>query len=130
MVALPLLAKVAWDLLSNGDAELEPVYPFCAYLFLCSIFVAMTNQVRLLRMNNFSCMQLIFCLVDPQMVAHVLGPAALGHLPARLSPDTTQTSSPHPPCGTPRNLFLYYHRLAQLAPREDPVSESINLPDE
>lgn len=45
MVSLPLLGKVAWDLMATSGSEMEQAYPLCAYLFLCSIFVAMTNQV-------------------------------------------------------------------------------------
>lgn len=45
MVSLPILGKVAYDLLTKNNVEREQSYPLCAYLFLCSIFVAMTNQV-------------------------------------------------------------------------------------
>lgn len=45
MISLPILAKVAYELLTKSGSEREQSYPFCAYLFLCSIFVAMTNQV-------------------------------------------------------------------------------------
>lgn len=45
MVSLPILGKVAYDLMTRSAADREESYPFCAYLFLCSIFVAMTNQV-------------------------------------------------------------------------------------
>lgn len=46
MVALPILVKVTWIFFSCSRAEIQVEYPFCAYLFLCSIFVAITNQVR------------------------------------------------------------------------------------
>lgn len=44
MVALPILGKLAWIFFRSSPTELEVAYPFCAYLFLCSIFVAITNQ--------------------------------------------------------------------------------------
>lgn len=46
MVALPILGKVAYNFLAQNSTEIQDDYPFSAYLFLCSIFVAMTNQVR------------------------------------------------------------------------------------
>lgn len=45
MVALPILAAVAYNFLTKSPAEIQDHYPISAYLFLCSIFVAMTNQV-------------------------------------------------------------------------------------
>lgn len=45
MISLPILGKVAYDLLAKNSIDREQSYPLCAYLFLCSIFVAMTNQV-------------------------------------------------------------------------------------
>lgn len=52
MVSLPLLGKVAWDLMATSGSEMEQAYPLCAYLFLCSIFVAMTNQVSRMQLTN------------------------------------------------------------------------------
>lgn len=46
MVALPILASVAYNFLTKSPTEIQDCYPISAYLFLCSIFVAMTNQVR------------------------------------------------------------------------------------
>lgn len=46
MVALPILAAVAFNFLTKSPTEIQDHYPISAYLFLCSIFVAMTNQVR------------------------------------------------------------------------------------
>lgn len=45
MVALPILAALAYNFLVKNPAEIQQDYPISAYLFLCSIFVAMTNQV-------------------------------------------------------------------------------------
>lgn len=45
MIALPILSKLTWIFYSCSRAEIQVEYPFCAYLFLCSIFVAVTNQV-------------------------------------------------------------------------------------
>lgn len=45
MVALPILAALAYNFLAKNPAEIQQDYPISAYLFLCSIFVAMTNQV-------------------------------------------------------------------------------------
>lgn len=45
MVALPILGKLTWIFFSCSRSEIQVEYPFCAYLFLCSIFVAVTNQV-------------------------------------------------------------------------------------
>lgn len=46
MIALPILGKLTWIFYSCSRAEIQVEYPFCAYLFLCSIFVAITNQVN------------------------------------------------------------------------------------
>jgi plasmanylethanolamine desaturase len=46
MVTLPILLKLTWIFASSTKSEIEAEFPFCAYLFLCSIFVAITNQVR------------------------------------------------------------------------------------
>ena len=45
MVALPILGKLTWIFFSNSQIEIETQYPFCTYLFFCTIFVAVTNQV-------------------------------------------------------------------------------------
>lgn len=47
MVALPILVKLAYNFLVKSNAEINQDFPISAYLFLCSIFVAMTNQVYL-----------------------------------------------------------------------------------
>lgn len=46
MIALPILLKLTWIFASSNEAEIKVEYPFCAYLFLCSIFVAITNQIH------------------------------------------------------------------------------------
>ncbi|CAO1316711.1 unnamed protein product [Diamesa serratosioi] len=46
MVALPILAKLTWIFCTKSRAEIQADYPLCAYLFLCSIFVAVTNQIH------------------------------------------------------------------------------------
>lgn len=46
MVALPILGKLAWNFLTRTSIEIQHDYAFSAYLFLCSIFVAMTNQIH------------------------------------------------------------------------------------
>lgn len=45
MIAIPILVKLAYGFLANSDTQIQVDYAFSAYLFLCSIFVAMTNQV-------------------------------------------------------------------------------------
>lgn len=45
MVALPILAILAYNFLLKSNAEIQQNYPISAYFFLCSIFVALTNQV-------------------------------------------------------------------------------------
>lgn len=52
MVALPILGKLTWIFFSCSRAEIQVEYPFCAYLFLCSIFVAITNQASFLKLLN------------------------------------------------------------------------------
>lgn len=46
MVALPILSKLAYNFLAKSSAEIHQDFAMSAYLFLCSIFVAMTNQVK------------------------------------------------------------------------------------
>jgi len=45
MVALPILIKLTFNFLTKTNSEIQLEFAFSAYLFLCSIFVAMTNQV-------------------------------------------------------------------------------------
>lgn len=45
MVAVPLLATLAYKFLTRSNHEIQQDFAWSAYLFLCSIFVAMTNQV-------------------------------------------------------------------------------------
>lgn len=45
MIAIPILVKLAYGFLARTDSQIQMDYAFSAYLFLCSIFVAMTNQV-------------------------------------------------------------------------------------
>jgi plasmanylethanolamine desaturase len=47
MIAIPILGKLTWIFFAYPNAEIQAQYPFCAYLFLCSIFVAITNQVNI-----------------------------------------------------------------------------------
>ncbi|EDS26894.1 ubiquitin-conjugating enzyme [Culex quinquefasciatus] len=47
MVALPLLGKLAWNFFTRTNAEIQQEYALSAYLFLCSIFIAMTNQANM-----------------------------------------------------------------------------------
>lgn len=51
MVAVPILAILAYNFLSKTHEQIQADYPISAYLFLCSIFVAMTNQVIGFRIN-------------------------------------------------------------------------------
>lgn len=46
MVALPILAWLAWQFCTHSADQIRQEFAVSAYLFLCSIFVAMTNQVR------------------------------------------------------------------------------------
>uniref|UniRef100_A0A336LYN7 CSON008494 protein n=1 Tax=Culicoides sonorensis TaxID=179676 RepID=A0A336LYN7_CULSO len=46
MIAIPILLKLAYGFLAKTDSQIQLDYAFSAYLFLCSIFVAMTNQIH------------------------------------------------------------------------------------
>ncbi|XP_059613685.1 plasmanylethanolamine desaturase 1 [Phlebotomus argentipes] len=46
MIAIPILGRLAYNFLSRSQAEIQQDFAFSAYLFLCSIFVAMTNQIH------------------------------------------------------------------------------------
>ncbi|XP_037904211.1 plasmanylethanolamine desaturase, partial [Hermetia illucens] len=46
MVAVPLLATLAYKFLTRSNHEIQQDFAWSAYLFLCSIFVAMTNQIH------------------------------------------------------------------------------------
>lgn len=45
MVVLPVLFKLTWDFATKSDADIQITFATSAYLYLCVIFVAMTNQV-------------------------------------------------------------------------------------
>lgn len=134
MVAVPILGALAYNFLVKNQAEIQQDYPISAYLFLCSIFVAMTNQVSSYNSRNrlstsANCLMLAnrcalsfrslfgvpWRCVDPQMVAHILGSAEVGAVPPRPPHHSAATSPSHSPRRAARNLFLYHHRLAQLA---------------
>lgn len=55
------------------------------------------------------------------MVPHVLRSAPLGPFPARLSPNPAKATSQVSSRGPTRNLLLYHHRVAQLAPGTNPL---------
>lgn len=46
MVAIPILTKLAYNFLAKSSADIHQDFPMSAYLFLCSFFVAMTNQIH------------------------------------------------------------------------------------
>jgi ubiquitin-conjugating enzyme E2 variant len=46
MITIPILLKLTWIFTTYSRAEIQVEYPFCAYLFLCSLFVAITNQIH------------------------------------------------------------------------------------
>lgn len=83
MIAIPILGKLAYNFLARTQAEIQQDFAFSAYLFLCSIFVAMTNQVSWLKSLVFDCI-LSGSLVDSQMVSHLLGSAKVGGAPSGL----------------------------------------------
>lgn len=45
-VVLPILLALAYRFLTKSHQEIQQDFPWTAYLFLCSIFVAMTNQIH------------------------------------------------------------------------------------
>lgn len=47
MVAVPILALLAYNFCAHSAEQIQQEFAVSAYLFLCSIFVAMTNQVRI-----------------------------------------------------------------------------------
>lgn len=61
------------------------------------------------------------------MVAHVLGSAQMGDIPAKPSHHTAATTSSHSPCGATRNLLLYNDRLVELATGENQVLVSFKV---
>lgn len=121
MVALPILARLAYNFLTRSETDIHQDFAVSAYLFLCAIFVAMTNQVYKTRgfvqcvytacvLNDFYICA-VFC-IDSQMVAHLLGSAQVGHVPAKSSHHTAASTSSHSPCGATRNVLLHHDRLA------------------
>ena len=46
MIGIPILLKLTLIFYNSSSTEIQAEYPFCAYLFLCSIFVAITNQIH------------------------------------------------------------------------------------
>lgn len=52
MVAVPILALLAHNFLAHSAEQIHQEFAVSAYLFLCSIFVAMTNQVKSPALSN------------------------------------------------------------------------------
>lgn len=129
MVALPILGKLTWIFFSCSRAEIQVEYPFCAYLFLCSIFVAITNQARHRNEVDFAVALteffFLFTSLDSQVVAHIFRCASVGAGFAESPHHLASKASSHPPRVAARNLFLHHNRLAQLATRKNQV-RSIN----
>lgn len=89
MVALPILVKLAYNFLAKTNTEINQDFPISAYLFLCSIFVAMTNQVeisiiRYLTVSIIMRCFFIFFFEDSQVVSHILGITEVGVIYAKL----------------------------------------------
>lgn len=78
MITIPILARLTWIFYSSSSAEIQAEYPFCAYLFLCSIFVAITNQVSGALMYAISVFSANLLSLDSQMVTHIFRAAVVG----------------------------------------------------
>lgn len=127
MVALPILVKLAYNFLAKTNTEINQDFPISAYLFLCSIFVAMTNQVEISIILNLTVSIIMRCFFifffeDSQVVSHLLGITEVGVIYAKLPYYFTQTTPQNTSRRTSRNLFLHYDRMAELAIREIKVS--------
>ncbi|XP_055295726.1 plasmanylethanolamine desaturase isoform X1 [Sitodiplosis mosellana] len=68
MVALPILAAVAFNFLTKSPADIQDHYPISAYLFLCSIFVAMTNQIHKWSHTYFGLPRWVLFLQDNHII--------------------------------------------------------------
>ena len=66
-----------------------------------------------------------FSIADSQVVPHLLRPARLGGVAARVPRDPAPAAPPHPSRRPPRNLFLHNDRLAELAFGEIALLEHI-----
>uniref|UniRef100_T1GU91 Lipid desaturase domain-containing protein n=1 Tax=Megaselia scalaris TaxID=36166 RepID=T1GU91_MEGSC len=63
MVAIPILGVLFYNFLTKTPENIQQDFGWISYLFLCSIFVAMTNQFILMTYTSL--------LLDPQMVTYV-----------------------------------------------------------
>lgn len=52
MVTIPFLYKLTWDFLTLPESEIQQKFMWTCYWFLLAIFVAMTNQVIKININN------------------------------------------------------------------------------
>lgn len=121
MIALPVLGKLTWIFYSCSRADIQVEYPFCAYLFLCSIFVAVTNQVNWFYYKLHHKLIEYFRFADTQMVTYLLWFAALGSNSTKSSYHSPTQTSSHSSRVTTRNILLYNNWLAKLAARKNQV---------
>ena len=65
-----------------------------------------------------------WCVLDPQVVAHVLWTATSDRISTDNSHSAAATSPQNSPRRPPRHVLLHHDRLAQLSIRDDPVLAS------
>lgn len=68
MLAIPMLAYVTNTFITKSSTEIQDEYPICAYLFLCSIFVALTNQIHKWSHTYFDLPRWVVFLQDQHII--------------------------------------------------------------
>lgn len=53
-ITIPVLARIVWQLATYDDSNINEEFHWIAYWYLCCIFVAMTNQVITVKVNDLS----------------------------------------------------------------------------
>lgn len=66
---------------------------------------------------------------DPQVVSYVLWSAIVGSKASRLAYNPTTKASPHSPCLSSRDLFLYYYWVVELSTWSDQILAVFRVAD-
>lgn len=120
MVAIPILGVLFYNFLTKNPDNIQQDFGWISYLFLCSIFVAMTNQVSVFcfSVTMFFRQLIYYILLDSQVVTYLLLSTQMGPISTKLSHNPAETASSYPSRSTAWNVFLHHNWLAKLATGE------------
>ncbi|XP_044743235.1 plasmanylethanolamine desaturase [Chrysoperla carnea] len=67
-VTIPVLALLAWNFISSPEEDLQKKFPWTCYLFLLSLFIALTNQIHKWSHTYFGLPRWVMFLQDHHVI--------------------------------------------------------------